>query len=72
MSQSGKLMFMLGGKFAGVGLLLIVAGRVRWLGRLPGDIVIERKNFTFYFSVVTCLVLSAVLTLILWEWHGRR
>jgi len=35
-------------------------------GRLPGDIVIRRDNFTFYFPIVTCLLISAVLSLILW------
>ena len=41
------------------------------LGRLPGDIVLQRGNFTFYFPVVTCLVLSVVLSLVLWL-LGRR
>jgi hypothetical protein len=36
------------------------------LGRLPGDIVIQRDNFTFYFPIVTALIISAVLSLILW------
>lgn len=54
------------------GVLLIVAGLL-WpmlqklgLGRLPGDIVIERENFRFYFPIVTSLILSVVLSVILW------
>jgi hypothetical protein len=54
------------------GILLIAAG-VLWpwlsrlgLGRLPGDIVIERENFRFYFPIVTSLVVSLVLTLLIW------
>jgi hypothetical protein len=54
------------------GLLLILVG-VAWpwlsklgLGRLPGDIVIQREGFSFYFPIVTCLIVSLVGTLILW------
>ncbi len=46
--------------------------KISWLGRLPGDIRIERENFRFYFPVVTCLLLSLVLTLILWAVHRIR
>jgi hypothetical protein len=58
-----------------LGLLLLAAGqfsgKVPWLGRLPGDIYIQRGNWTFYFPLVTCLVLSIVLTL-LFSLFGRR
>ena len=54
------------------GIILIAAG-IAWpllarlgLGRLPGDIVVERENFRFYFPIVTSLVVSAVLTLLIW------
>jgi hypothetical protein len=54
------------------GVVLIAAGLL-WpvlqklgLGRLPGDIVIERENFRFYFPIVTALIISVVLSLILW------
>ena len=55
-----------------LGLAIAVAGAVVWLlgrhggGWLPGDIVVKRKNFRFYFPVVTCLVVSVVLSLITW------
>jgi hypothetical protein len=58
--------------FIGIGLVLVVVGLLwPWLGRLglghlPGDIVIERGNFRFYFPIVTCLVVSGVVSLILW------
>jgi hypothetical protein len=45
--------------------LWLVAPHIPWLGRLPGDIAVERPNFRFYFPVVTCVVLSLVLTGIL-------
>jgi Protein of unknown function (DUF2905) len=49
----------------------MLVGRVPWLGRLPGDIHIERGNFSFYFPLATSLVLSVVLTLLLYI-VGRR
>jgi hypothetical protein len=58
-----------------LGSVLLVAGhfsgKVPWLGRLPGDIHIERGNWTFYFPLVTCLLVSVVLTL-LFSLFGRR
>jgi hypothetical protein len=58
-----------------LGLLLLVAGhftgKVPWLGRLPGDIHIARGNWTLYFPLVTCLIISVVLTL-LFSLFGRR
>jgi hypothetical protein len=47
------------------GLLLSLAPRVPWLGRLPGDVVYRRGNFTFYFPLVTSILLSLLLTLLL-------
>lgn len=71
MQSVGKLLLAVGAVVAAAGMLLILAERFG-LGRLPGDIVVERKNFSFYFPIVTCLLLSAVLTLILWFINGRR
>ena len=50
----------------GIGFVWLVAPSIPWLGKLPGDIVIERQNFQFYFPVVTCILLSVVLTGIMW------
>ncbi len=49
-----------------VGLMLWSGFGKSWLGRLPGDIHISRKNFTFYFPLATCILLSLFLTFILW------
>jgi hypothetical protein len=56
-----------------LGVVLVVTGLVLWkfggfgpLGKLPGDISIQRDNFSFSFPIVTCLILSAVLTLAMW------
>ncbi len=51
---------------AGIGLIWVLAPNLPRLGRLPGDIVIERENSRFYFPIVTCIVISAVLSLIMW------
>jgi hypothetical protein len=48
-----------------VGGLLMLGGHIPWLGRLPGDIVIQRDGFTLYFPLVTMLVVSVVLTILL-------
>ena len=50
---------------AGIGAAWLVAPHIPWLGRLPGDIAVERPNLRFYFPVVTCVLLSLVLTGIL-------
>jgi len=60
----GKLLLIGGSLIAAVGLFLLLAGRLG-LGRLPGDIIIERENFAFYFPLVTMLILSAILTVVL-------
>lgn len=72
MSGIGKLLVICGLAMAALGLLLIVGERfsIR-VGRLPGDIVWQGKNTTFYFPVVTCILISAVLTLVMWLF-GRR
>jgi len=51
--------------------VLLVAGRVPWLGRLPGDIYVRRGNWAFYFPLATSLVVSAVLTLVFWILNRR-
>jgi hypothetical protein len=62
----GKALIVAGLLMAAVGLLLLLSGKFGWIGRLPGDITIRRDNFTFHFPLVTCLVVSAILSLLLW------
>ncbi len=62
----GWMLLVLGLVIAGVGLVWILAPSIPWLGRLPGDIRIERDNFRFYFPLVTCLLLRLLLSLVLW------
>ncbi len=62
----GKFLIIGGLVIAGIGVVLLFADKVPWLGRLPGDITIRRDNFTFYFPIVTSLVLSVVLSILFW------
>ncbi|TMA39446.1 MAG: DUF2905 domain-containing protein [Deltaproteobacteria bacterium] len=71
MHDLGRLLIILGAAAVLVGVLLVLAPRIPWLGRLPGDILIRRGTFTFYFPLLTCVVVSVILTLIL-NLFGRR
>jgi Protein of unknown function (DUF2905) len=66
MGHLGRLLIMAGVALVVVGALLVAGGRVPWLGRLPGDIVIERKNFTLYLPRTTSIILSLLLSVALW------
>lgn len=66
MSSLGKSLILLGLVIAAVGVLFNFAGKLPWLGRLPGDIYIKRENFTFYFPLATSIIVSVVLSFILW------
>jgi hypothetical protein len=67
----GKLLILFGVVLALVGGLLLLVGKVPWLGRLPGDIVIRRDNWSVYFPLTTGIVISVLLTL-LFSLFGRR
>lgn len=64
----GRLLVILGGVIVVVGILLMVGSKFSFfgLGHLPGDIRWKGKNSTFYFPLTTCLLLSVVITLIMW------
>jgi hypothetical protein len=62
----GRLFIILGAVIIAVGGLLLLSGKIPWLGRLPGDIIIRKKTFTFYFPLMTSILLSLILTLIFW------
>jgi len=61
----GKLLIMAGLFLVLLGVLVVSWGRIPLPGKLPGDIFLQKGNFRFFFPLVTCLVLSAVLTLII-------
>ena len=60
----GKLLILLGVFIILIGFFLLVGEKIPWVGRLPGDIIIRKKNFTFYFPIVTCILISIILTLL--------
>ncbi len=62
MQHPAWTLVILGLVVAGIGAAWLLAPHIPWFGRLPGDIAVERPNFRFYFPVVTCVVLSLVLT----------
>ncbi|WP_068786430.1 DUF2905 domain-containing protein [Paenibacillus phocaensis] len=65
MGNVPKMLIMAGAVLILIGLVWMLLGRFVQLGRLPGDIAVERGNFRFYFPIVTCIVISVVFSLIL-------
>jgi len=74
MTDLGKFLVVLGGVIVIAGAVLLLAARFHLpLGRLPGDFVYRGKNTTFYFPLTTCILISLVLSLVLWLLgRGRR
>ena len=72
-SGLGRFLVAVGLDAAGIGLLLIMGGKgpFGWIGRLPGDFYFKGKNFSFYFPLATGLLISVVLTVILWIMNRR-
>ena len=64
-SQIGKILILAGLTIISLGIILLIAGKTG-LFKLPGDIHIKGKNFSFYFPIVSCIIISAILTLIFW------
>ncbi len=66
MNGVAKLLMLAGGVLFGCGLLLYVASHFNWpLFRLPGDIFIKKENFSFFFPIVSCILISVLLTLLM-------
>ncbi|HZA53631.1 MAG TPA: DUF2905 domain-containing protein [Candidatus Udaeobacter sp.] len=66
MDGLGKTLIYLGLLLVVLGLVFSYGGKIPWLGHLPGDIYIQRDRFTFYFPLTTCIVISIVITLVLY------
>ena len=71
MQGMGKTVLFIGVVLVGVGVLLMLSPKIPLLGRLPGDIHVEKDNFSFYFPITTCIIVSAILSLIAWLFRGR-
>lgn len=67
----GKLLIIAGLVIIAIGALIVLSAKIPWIGRLPGDILIQKRNFTFYFPIATSVILSILLTLILWLFFRR-
>jgi hypothetical protein len=66
MAGLGKSLVIIGIIIIAFGIVINFAGKIPWLGRLPGDIHIKRDNFTFYFPLATCILLSVLFSLVFW------
>lgn len=62
----GRTLIIFGVVLIIVGTLLTLGGKIPWLGKLPGDIYVQKKHFSFYFPLTTCLLISLIITLVLW------
>jgi hypothetical protein len=71
MQHIGRILVIFGVVTAALGVIIILSGKTQWLGRLPGDFVLHKKNFTFYFPLATSILISLLLTLLFWIF-GRR
>lgn len=60
----GKLLILLGVLIIVIGLLPLIGERIPWLGKLPGDIIIRKEKFTFYFPITTSVLISIILSLL--------
>ena len=66
MSDLARTLIVFGVILVAVGLALLLVPKIPGLGKLPGDIVIKRENFSFYFPLGTCILISLILSLIFW------
>jgi len=69
-SDLARFLILLGVILVVLGLALLLLPRITGLGRLPGDIIIKRENFTVYFPLGTCILVSLILSLIFWLRRG--
>ncbi|MGH7930254.1 MAG: DUF2905 domain-containing protein [Candidatus Binatia bacterium] len=66
MADLGKTLIFLGIVILVIGVVFLVGGKIPWLGNLPGDITIQRERFSFYFPLGTCLLISALISLVVY------
>ncbi len=65
-SALGKMLILLGVFIILIGLFLLLGDRIPWIGKLPGDIIIRKEKFSFYFPITTSIIISVLLTLFFW------
>jgi membrane protein implicated in regulation of membrane protease activity len=65
-SALGKMLILLGVFIILIGLFLLLGDRIPWIGKLPGDIIMRKEKFSFYFPITTCIIISIILTFFFW------
>lgn len=71
MNMLGKTLIIFGIILIGIGIIFFFFDKIPFLGKLHGDIRVEKKNFTFYFPLTTSILISIILSLIFWLWSRR-
>ncbi len=71
MQELGKTLIIFGIIFAAVGLFLVFGSKIPFIGKLPGDIYVEKKNLSFYFPITTSILVSIILSIIFHLWSRR-
>jgi len=60
----GKMLIMMGAVLMLLGLMMTLGNKIPWIGRLPGDIIIKKDHFSFYFPLTSCIIVSIILTIL--------
>lgn len=71
MQTIAKTLIIFGVVLIGIGVILNFANKIPFIGRLPGDIYIQKKNFSFYFPITTSILVSIILSIIFWLFSRR-
>ena len=71
MQVIGKYLIVMGVLLAAIGGILVLAGRMPWIGKMPGDVLVKRGDLTFYFPLATCILISAVLSFVFYLFFKR-
>lgn len=66
MSTLARVLIFIGCAFVFCGVVVFILAKIPFIGKLPGDIVIKRENWSFYFPITTCIIISILLTLLMW------
>ncbi len=67
----GKIIIFIGLLLVIIGFIFMLGSKLPFIGKLPGDIAFEKKNYSFYFPVTTCIIISIILSFILWFFNKR-
>jgi len=71
MNTIGKSLILLGALLIVAGIAFILGTKIPWFGRLPGDIMIKKENFTLYFPITTCILISIIISVVLFLFTRR-